>query len=68
MIADENPPRTGPDQEDIALSAANDNTGPAPVAENTRILVIARALGGLIAREHLAAVKAANDNTVEDAP
>ena len=68
MIVDENPPRTDPDQEDIALSAANDNTGPAPVAGDTRIVVIARALGRLMAREHLAAMKAANDNTVEDTP
>ena len=57
MIADENTPGTGPDQEDIALRAANDNTGPAPVAGDTRIIVIARALGRLMAREHLAAMK-----------
>ena len=68
MIVDENPPRTDPDQEDTALSAANDNTGPAPVSGDTRIVVIARALGRLMAREHLAAMKAANDNTVEDTP
>ena len=68
MIADENPPRTGSDQEDIALSAANDNTGLAPIAADARIFVVARALGRLIAREHLATMKAANDNAVEDTP
>ena len=68
MITDENPPCTGPDQEDVALSAANDNAGLAPIAADARILVVARALGHLIAREHLATMKAANDNTVEDTP
>jgi len=68
MIADENPPRTGPDQEDFALSAANDNTGLAPIVADARILVVARALGRLIAREHLATMKAANDNTIDDTP
>ena len=68
MIADESPPRTGSAQEDIPLSVANDNSDAARAVGDTRILVIARALGRLIAREHLAAVQAVNDNNIEDAP
>ena len=63
MIPDEiPPPRAVAESPSAELKAANDDAG----TGDLRILVIARAVGRQIAREHLRDWQAANDNRPED--
>ncbi len=48
----------------LLKSANDDNTAVAPI--DPRVLVIARAIGGQIAREELDRLRVANDNRPED--
>ena len=59
MIADETPPLLDTDVTERPIEAANDN---GPGSTDARILVVARAIGRLIAREQLIQQSAANDN------
>ena len=66
MIADETPPRSNDKMPELRIEAANDN-GPGTVsAIDPRLLVIARAIGRLIAREQSNQRMAANDNSEDD--
>ena len=62
MIADETPPRSDDEMPEPLIEAANDNGRGTASAIDSRILVIARALGRLIAREQSSQRIAANDN------
>jgi hypothetical protein len=67
MIADEiPPPRAEAETPNAELKAANDDGGTGAGTVDPRILVIARAVGRQIAREHLRDWQAANDNGPED--
>lgn len=61
------------ESEPDGITPANDNQGPdEPVGETRRqldqvVLTIARLIGRRIARDHLAALSAANDNRPSDA-
>lgn len=61
MIRDEIP-RAEAEPPSPRLKPANDSGSDAAAAIDPRILVIARAIGRQIAREHLEALRAANDN------
>ena len=71
MIADETPPRSDAAPPELRIEAANDNAPGTASPIDSRLLVIARALGRLIAREQSSQLMAANDNsksnTEEDA-
>jgi hypothetical protein len=49
-----------------SLTAANDNGHEASASVDPRIILIARALGRHIAREHRKRLEVANDNTPQD--
>jgi hypothetical protein len=67
MIPDEvPPPRAEAETPSAELEAANDDGGTGAATVDPRILVIARAVGRQIAREHLRDWQAANDNGPED--
>ena len=66
MIVDEKPPSDNASHE-LRVEAANDN-GPGPVGSiDARILVVARAIGRLLAREQMIQSLAANGNDLDDA-
>ena len=67
MIADETPPRSNDESPELSIEVANDNGPDEPSTIDPRILVIARALGRLIAREQTSPHTAANDNSKDDA-
>ena len=67
MIADETPPRSNDKMPELRIEAANDNGPGTASAIDPRLLVIARALGRLIAREQTSPHTAANDNSKDDA-
>ena len=67
MIADETPPHSDAATPELHREAANDNGANRPNPIDPRILVIARALGRLIAREQSSHRMAANDNSKDDA-
>ena len=66
MIADETPPRSNDEMPEIRIEAANDNGPGTASAIDPRLLVIARAIGRLIAREQSNQRMAANDNSEDD--
>ena len=66
MIADETPPHTDAITPEQGIEAANDNGPGAASTIDPRILVIARAIGRLIAREQTMKHTAANDNGPDD--
>lgn len=67
MIPDEcPPPRPEIEASSLPLRPANDNGVKAAAPIDPRILIIARALGRLIAREQLGRLRATNDNRSED--
>jgi hypothetical protein len=65
MIADEISASPDSEESTILPSAANDNEAAQARRTNAHILAIARAIGRQIAREELAALTAANDNSSE---
>ena len=67
MIADEMPPDAVTATPEPFCQPANDNGPNRPSPIDPRILVIARALGRLIARERSIRHGAANDNSDDDA-
>ncbi len=67
MIADEILPSPDDEQGKILPGAANDNDVAHAPHNNAHILAIARAIGRQLAREELAALNAANDNSPEEA-
>ena len=67
MIADEMPPDAVTATPEPQVQPANDNGPNTPGPIDPRILVIARALGRLIAREQSSQRIAANDNSEDDA-
>ena len=67
MIADETPPRSDAAPPELRIEAANDNAPGTASPIDSRIVVIARALGRLIAREQSSQCIAANDNSEDDA-
>jgi hypothetical protein len=67
MIPDDVPaPGAKPETPSAELKAANDDGGTGATTIDPRILVIARAVGRQLAREHLRDWQAANDNGLED--
>ena len=66
MIVDETPPRSNDENPAFRIDAANDNGPDSPSSIDPRILVIARAIGRLIAREQASQHKPANDNSKDD--
>ena len=69
MIPDDIPaPGAKPETPSAELKAGNDDGGMGGTTIDPRILVIVRAVGRQIAREHLRDWQAANDNGVEDEP
>ena len=66
MIADETPPRSNNERPELSIEVANDNGPDEPSTIDPRILVIARALGRLIARKQASQFLAANDNREDD--
>jgi hypothetical protein len=68
MLPDEIPPRDHSNPLNEPLVAANDMTGVVIDGIDPHIRTIAQAIGRQIAREELAARKAANDNDPESSP
>ena len=68
MIADETSASSESEESTILSSAANDNDAARALQINAQILAVARAIGRHIAREELAALTAANDNSSEGVP
>jgi hypothetical protein len=67
MIPDDRaPPHAETETPEAPLKAANDNGGAAAGPIDPRILIIARAIGRLIALEQLGRMRADNDNGPEE--
>ena len=68
MIANEGSPPPDGAAGSSTSTVANDNDGAVLPVIDDRILMIARAIGRQIGREHLKAMQPDNDNDSEDTP